>query len=282
MCKELLAGLADKILDGKRISTGESEALYQLPLFAAGSLADRRRERVVPGNEVGYIVDRIVNYSNRCVAGCSFCAFHADAGRLPAYDLGLDEILKKIGELVAVGGTQVMLQGGLHPEHGLSWYLELLQEVRRAFPAIYLHSFSPAEIVHISGREGLSYRALIARMQEVGLDSIPGASDVLVDEVRNRVSPRKCTRDQWREVMHAIADEGMVSSATLTYGLGRRWRSVLNISALFVRFRMRRMCFRPLFHGLFLLTIPRWQICLVRVEQTICRWLLLRVLFSIM
>lgn len=212
--------LTDKIFAGQRISAYEAEALYELPLFELGALADHRRRIAVPCEKVGYIVDRIINYTNRCVAGCSFCAFHADAGRVPAYDLTTDQILAKISELVAVGGTQVMLQGGLHPDHDLNWYLDLLRGVRCAYPDIYLHSFSPAEIVHIANRESLSYRALVASMRDAGLDSIPGASDVLVDAVRSSVSPRKCTREQWREVMHAISDEGMVSSATLTYGMG--------------------------------------------------------------
>ncbi len=215
-----MMSLENRVLSGARISEKDALGLFSLSVSTLGALGDFRRCEAVPHDRVGYIVDRIINYTNRCVARCDFCAFHAEAGSLPAYDLGVDEILSKVEELAANGGTQVMLQGGLHPSHDLSWYLELLTAVKNAFPNLYLHSFSPAEIVHIASRETLSYGELIGRMQAAGLDSIPGASDILVDAIRERVSPRKCTRNQWREVMRAIKENNMVSSATLTYGMG--------------------------------------------------------------
>ncbi len=212
--------LTQAILDGERISARDAIALFSLPLPTLGYLGDERRRRATPHDRVGYIVDRIINYTNRCVAKCAFCAFHAEAGALPAFDLDIDTILDKVAELADAGGTQVMLQGGLHPDHPLSWYLNLVRSVKRSFPSMHLHSFSPAEIVHIASREGIGYRDLIGQLQHAGLDSIPGASDLLVDSVRGRVSPNKCSREQWREVMLAVAASGMVSSATLTYGMG--------------------------------------------------------------
>ena len=210
----------EKIYAGKRITAAEAIELFGMALPELGALADARRRLAVPGEQVGYIVDRIINYSNRCVAGCDFCAFHAEAGVMPAYDLSVDDILEKVHELQTSGGTQVMLQGGLHPDHEFDWYLNLLRTVKRECPGIWLHSFSPAEVVHLAEREGMSYGAIIGAMKEAGLDSMPGASDVLVDDVRRRVSPRKCSRDQWREVMIALKENDMVSSATLTYGMG--------------------------------------------------------------
>jgi len=215
-----LEELTGSIRRGERIAPADAINLLSLPLPELGALGDIRRRRVEPHGNVGYIVDRIINYSNRCTAKCAFCAFHAEAGVLPEYDLSIESILEKVAELVEAGGTQVMLQGGLHPAHPLAWYLDLVKTVKAAFPRIHLHSFSPSEIVHIAGREHLDYTTLVGRLRAVGLDSIPGASDLLVDSVRSRVSPRKCTRDQWREVILAIADNGMVSSATMTYGMG--------------------------------------------------------------
>lgn len=212
--------LVDAIQAGERIGRDLALALFDLPLPLLGFLGDVRRRRVVPGEQVGYIVDRIINYTNRCAAKCAFCAFHAEAGTVPEYDLDVATILGKIDELVAVGGTQVMLQGGLHPEHDLCWYLDLIRTVKAQFPMIHLHSFSPAEVVHIAGREGMAYGALIGMMQDAGLDSIPGASDLLVDSVRQRVSPKKCSRDEWAAVIREIAAKGMFSSATMTYGMG--------------------------------------------------------------
>ncbi|MCK5801811.1 MAG: CofH family radical SAM protein [Lentisphaeria bacterium] len=211
--------LLDNIYAGERVSAADAVRLFELNLTELGAVADFRRRQAVPDERVGYIVDRIVNYSNRCVACCEFCAFHADAGMIAPYDLSFEEIIEKIGELVVGGGTQVMLQGGLHPDHPLDWYLDLLRCVKTSFPHIWLHSFSPAEIVHIAILEGMSHGEVIGRMKTAGLDSVPGASDLLVDSVRRRVSPRKCTRGQWREVMLALRDADMVSSATMTYGL---------------------------------------------------------------
>jgi cyclic dehypoxanthinyl futalosine synthase len=212
--------LREAVLDGSRLSASQALALFDLPVSTLGYLGDMRRKRVLPHERVGYIVDRIINYTNRCVAKCSFCAFHAEAGTLPEFDLDVPTILAKIEELVAVGGTQVMLQGGLHPNHDLNWYVDLIRSVKEHFPNIHLHSFSPAEIDHIAGREGMAYSQLIGLMQDAGLDSIPGASDLLVDSVRAQVSPNKCSRDVWATVIRAIADHGMFSSATMTYGMG--------------------------------------------------------------
>ncbi len=212
--------LLGKVRSGERLSGPEAVELYGWDLPWLGAAGDVRRRLAVPHERVGFIVDRIVNYSNRCEARCDFCAFHAEAGWVPAYDLGRDEILAKIAALAAAGGTQVMLQGGLHPQHDLAWYCQLLRAVRDAFPALHLHCFSPAEVVHLAAREGLSCTATIGHLKAAGLDSLPGASDLLVEAMRRRLSPRKCTREQWREVMHGVQENGLTSTATMTYGMG--------------------------------------------------------------
>ncbi|MCX8124696.1 MAG: radical SAM protein [Spirochaetes bacterium] len=212
--------IINAILDHRRIDSHDAEILFQCDIATLGPLADMRREKIVPGNEVGFVIDRIINYSNRCVAMCNFCAFHARAGKIPPYDLTMDEILQKIEELVAIGGTQVMLQGGLHPEYILPHYVDIVKTIKQHFPSIYLHSFSPSEIVHIAKQSNCSIDEVIGTLQNAGLDSIPGASDLLVDDVRNRVSPRKITVQQWCDVVRSIKRHGMHTTATMTYGMG--------------------------------------------------------------
>lgn len=212
--------LEHALLAGQRISVAEALPLFDWDLPRLGFLANLRRERVWPGPQVGFILDRIINYSNRCEAGCRFCAFHAKGGQIPAYDLGLDEILGKVSELVDAGGTQVMLQGGLHPEYPLQTYCDMARTIRQRFPSITLHSFSPAEIVHLARRESRSLDEIVAALKDAGVDSVPGASDLLVDRIRHAVSPRKCSVADWIAVMESLHRHGMKSSATMTYGMG--------------------------------------------------------------
>ncbi len=208
------------ILDRRRIDSDDAVSLYHYDIATLGRLADIRREQIVPGNEVGFVIDRIINYSNRCVAMCNFCAFHARAGKIPPYDLTMDEILKKIEELVAIGGTQVMLQGGLHPEYTLPRYVDMVKTIKEHFPFIYLHSFSPSEVVHIAKQSNSNIDEVVGALQTAGLDSIPGASDLLVDEIRRKVSPRKITVREWCDVVRSIKRHGMHTTATMTYGMG--------------------------------------------------------------
>ena len=208
------------IISRRRIDADDAVSLYHYDIATLGRLADLRREQIIPGNEVGLVIDRIINYSNRCVAMCNFCAFHARAGKIPPYDLTMDDILQKIDELVAIGGTQVMLQGGLHPEYTLQHYVDMVKTVKKHYPGIYLHSFSPSEVVHIARQSNCSIDEVIGSLQQAGLDSIPGASDLLVDEIRHKVSPRKITVQQWCDVVRSIKRHGMHTTATMTYGMG--------------------------------------------------------------
>ena len=212
--------LKEKIYAGQRIGPGEALELFRWPLIELGMAADFRRRLVAPGDKVGFIIDRIVNFTNICEATCAFCAFHARAGRIEPYELAIDEILAKVEELVAIGGTQVMLQGGLHPRHTLDTYLAMVRAVKGRFPEITLHSFSPAELVYIARRSGVALDEAIKGLRDAGLDSVPGASDLLVDRIRERVSPKKITRDEWCAVMDALCRHGLKSSATMTYGMG--------------------------------------------------------------
>ncbi len=212
--------LREKIAAGQRIGDDEARTLFTWDLLELGKAADRRRKAIYPSEEVGFIVDRIINFTNVCAAGCSFCAYHARAGRIDAYELELEDICRRVGELVEVGGSQIMLQGGLHPDYHLDYYVNLVRTVKERFPQIFIHSFSPAEIVHIARTCSLSIQEVVGALKEAGLDSVPGASDLLVDGIRKKVSPKKLSVAEWCDVMRVLCENGMKSSATMTYGMG--------------------------------------------------------------
>lgn len=212
--------LIEKVESGQRITAGEALSLFDYDLISLGKLADSSRRCNYPGEEVGVIVDRIVNYTNICDAKCAFCAFHAKADRIEPYELSMEDILQKVEGLVAGGGSQVMLQGGLHPENSLSKFVGMVGAVKKRYPDLFLHSFSPSEIIHIAKKEGLSLEKIVGELQRAGLDSIPGASDLLVPRLRGEVSPNKATVTEWQRVMEVLGSFGMKSSATMTYGMG--------------------------------------------------------------
>lgn len=215
-----MASINQKVETGQRISAEEAIQLFDLDLITLGQLADISRKHHFPGETVGFIIDRIINYTNKCEANCAFCAFHANAATIKPYELTLDEIMTKVDELVEAGGSQVMLQGGLHPKNTLDKFLEMVKTVKGKYPDLFLHSFSPSEIVHVSKKESVPVPKIIEQLKYAGLDSIPGASDLLVQRVRDKVSPNKATVHEWQDVIQAIADAGMKSSATMTYGMG--------------------------------------------------------------
>jgi cyclic dehypoxanthinyl futalosine synthase len=212
--------LKEKIFAGERISKEEALLLFQWDILDVGLAADYRRKLLVPPDDVGFIVDRIVNYTNRCEAKCHFCAYHARAGIIEPFELTIEDILFRVKELSDAGGSQVMLQGGIHPSYTLERYVAMLRAVKSNFPHIAIHSFSPAEIWHLAKRSGRPLDEVIHTLKDAGLDSVPGASDVLVDRVRNCVSPAKISVGQWCDVMRALARCGLKSSATMTYGMG--------------------------------------------------------------
>jgi len=212
--------LKQKIYGGRRISLEEALALFQWDLIELGEAGDMRRKLVFPQEEVGFIVDRIINFTNICAAACNFCAYHARANLIKPFELTQEEIFAKIEELILLKGTQVMLQGGLHPDYTLDTYVSMVRNVKKRFPRIYLHSFSPCEIAHMAEKSLVSIDEAIFKLKNAGLDSVPGASDLLVDRIRKKVSPRKIGKDIWCEVMFALHRHGMKSSATMTYGMG--------------------------------------------------------------
>ncbi|MEJ2656601.1 MAG: CofH family radical SAM protein [Desulfobacterales bacterium] len=212
--------LYHKIYQGERITSSEALELFSWDIIDLGNAGDMRRKVAFPEERVGFIIDRIINFTNICEAACAFCAFHARANLIEPYELTMEDILSKVKELLDAGGTQVMLQGGLHPDYTLSKYVDMVTSVKKQFPDIYLHSFSPSEVVHISRKSALPVDDVVKALKEAGLDSVPGASDLLVDRIRTKVSPKKTTVDEWRKVMGALYRNNMLSSATMTYGMG--------------------------------------------------------------
>jgi cyclic dehypoxanthinyl futalosine synthase len=188
-------------------------------LLQLGRLADGIRKRLHPDNLVTFVVDRNVNYTNICESKCKFCAFYRDQGAADAYLLAEEDIFAKIEELIAVGGTQLLMQGGLHPDLGIDWFEQLFGKIRERFPQLQNHSLSPAEITQIAAISRLSLRETVRRLKAAGLDSIPGGgAEILVDRVRQEISPRKIGWSGWAEVMREAALAGMPTTATMMFG----------------------------------------------------------------
>ena len=213
--------LAGKVSSGGRITAAEALALYQhAPTHALGRLADEIRRRKHPDRTVTYVIDRNVNYTNVCVAKCNFCAFYRDVGSREGYVLGFDEIFRKIDETIAVGGVQLLLQGGHNPDLPLSWYEDLFRSIKQRYPQFRLHALSPPEVIHISRMSQLSVPEVIDRLMAAGLDSIPGGgAEILVDRVRRLLHCYgKATSDEWIGVMRHAHRRGLRTTATMMYG----------------------------------------------------------------
>jgi cyclic dehypoxanthinyl futalosine synthase len=216
----MLKSITGKIDNGKPLN--RKEALWLLTsaeLIDAGKLADGIRRRMHPDNLVTFVVDRNVNYTNICESKCKFCAFYRHQGAVDAYLLAGEEIYRKIRELVDIGGTQLLMQGGLHPGLGIEWFEQLFHEIKRRFPMVQNHSLSPAEITQISRISQLTVPETLLRLKEAGLDSIPGGgAEILVDRVRKAISPRKIGWKGWATVMCEAAALGMPTTATMMFG----------------------------------------------------------------
>ena len=188
-------------------------------LLTLGKMADGIRKRLHPDGVVTFVVDRNVNYTNVCESKCRFCAFYRDHGADDSYLLDGEEIYRKIEELAAAGGTQLLMQGGLHPELKIDWFEQLFREIKRRFPRVQNHSLSPAEITHIARISDLAMPETLRRLHEAGLDSVPGGgAEILVDTVRNNISPNKIGWQGWAAVMKEAARLGMPTTATMMFG----------------------------------------------------------------
>ena len=216
-----LNGLQARIESGGRVDAEEARLMYRdAPTWWLARMADLVRRRKHPDGVVTYIIDRNVNYTNVCVARCSFCAFYRPVGHTEGYVLGFDEIYRKIEETIALGGGQLLLQGGHNPDLPLTWYEDLFRGVKTRYPGFRLHALSPPEVVHLSRMSRLPVRDVIARLVAVGLDSIPGGgAEILVDRVRRILNCyNKATSDEWLDVMRQAHRAGLRTTATMMYG----------------------------------------------------------------
>ncbi len=217
----MIQGIAQKVLAGGRVDAGEALALYrQAPTHLLGRLADAIRARKHPDRIVTYIIDRNVNYTNVCVARCNFCAFYRPVGAADGYVLGFDEIFRKIDETIALGGNQLLLQGGHNPDLPLQWYEDLFRAVKARYPTFKLHALSPPEVLHIARLGHLTAATVIDRLVAAGLDSIPGGgAEILVDRVRKLLNCySKASSDEWLDVMAQAHRAGLRTTATMMYG----------------------------------------------------------------
>src|SRR6202162_5060566 len=218
--------VVERVLDGERITAEDAMELYRLPLGELGQLADHRRQKAKAdafngrGNQiVTYIVDRNINYTNVCNVYCKFCAFYRTERDEDHYVLSFEQIDQKFDELSAVGGVQILMQGGHHPKLPFAWYIDLLHHIREKYPHINIHGFSPPEFQHFAETFRMPLREVISQFKNAGLGSIPGGGgEILVGRVRKRSSPWKINSDEWLEVMHVAHELGLKSSATMMFG----------------------------------------------------------------
>lgn len=206
-------------LEGPRLGEDAARELFNSKdILSIGAAADEVRRQLHPHGRVTYVVDRNINYTNVCVSECSFCAFHRPVGDAEAYVLSREELADKIKETVALGGTQILIQGGLHPDLRLDFYCDMLRFIKKEF-GVHVHGFSPPEIIHFARLEGASAADVISRLRSAGLDTIPGGgAEILSDRVRAEISPHKCTAREWLDVMRTAHEMGMRTTATMMFG----------------------------------------------------------------
>lgn len=213
--------IAGKVRNGQRVERAEAFELYlHAPTSLLGQLADGIRARKHPDRIVTYIIDRNVNYTNICVARCNFCAFYRPVGSAEGYVLGFEEIFRKIDETIALGGGQLLLQGGHNPDLPIGWYEDLFRAVKARYPGFKLHALSPPEVIHLTRTSRLSIAQVIERLVDAGLDSIPGGgAEILVDRVRKILNCyNKATAGEWLDVMRHAHRAGLRTTATMMYG----------------------------------------------------------------
>jgi cyclic dehypoxanthinyl futalosine synthase len=201
-------------------------------LIGIGMEADAARRKLHPDGVVTYIIDRNINYTNYCTEYCTFCAFYRPLKGPKAkegYILDFETIYEKIGETVALGGTGVLMQGGLHPDLKIDWHEQMLRGIKQRYPKIHLHCYSASEIIAIAEYSGLTIRDTISRLRDAGLDSIPGGgAEILDDEVRHRIARLKCLTEDWLNVHRTAHRLGMRTTATMMFGVGEKIEHRIN------------------------------------------------------
>ncbi len=216
----MIAKLLEKSVAGERLTPEEGLALTECnDLALLGSAANAVTRRLHPESYRTYNIDRNINYTNVCTAVCNFCAFYRGPKDPEGYVLDRAELLEKIRETVALGGDQILLQGGLHPKYKLDWYEEMLSDIKSHFPQLNIHGFSPPEIYHFTKVNNCSLEEVLTRLKAAGLGSLPGGgAEILVDRVRDAITRGKVNSDNWLEVMRVWHQLGGKSSATMMFG----------------------------------------------------------------
>ena len=214
-----MKSLLKKASAGKRVTKEEGIRVFEeADISSLGRAADELRGRLHPEGIVSFVVDRNINYTNVCVNKCRFCAFYRDESAPDAYLLSPRQVHKKIKETIELGGTQILIQGGLHPGLKVDFYEKLFSGIKKKFK-INIHGLSPAEVKHIARQSGLEVKETLLRLKASGLDSVPGGgAEILVDSVRGEVSPKKISYEGWREVMLTAQELSMPTSATMMFG----------------------------------------------------------------
>ena len=217
-----LQAVLDRAAVGGRITPAEALALYtDAPLHALGRAADAVRRRRYPDGIATYLIDRNINYTNVCVTACKFCAFYRPPKSEEGWVRDLDEILRRCGEAVELGATQIMLQGGHHPEFGVEYYERMFAAIKAAYPSLTLHSLGASEVAHMAGVSGVPVKAAIRRIRAAGLDSFAGAgAEILVARPRTAIAPLKESGERWLEIMETAHGLGVESTATFMMGTG--------------------------------------------------------------
>jgi cyclic dehypoxanthinyl futalosine synthase len=214
-----IENITRKVMENSRLGSDDGLALLRnADLLTLGELAASVRRRLHPDRQVTFIVDRNINYTNVCVNKCKFCAFYREAGSPEAYILTKDEIFRKIEETIALGGTQILMQGGVHPDLGIEYFEDLFSAIKSRYN-IQVHSLSPSEISYVARKAKISVADALKRLKASGLDSIPGGgAEILVDRVREQVSPNKIRWRDWMDVMKEAHLLGMPTTATMMFG----------------------------------------------------------------
>ncbi len=209
----------ERVCFQKRMSFEDGVNLFgSHDLIGLGAAADRTCCELHPEGYRTYVVDRNINYTNVCTAGCTFCAFYRNKGSKDSYVLPKEEIFRKIEETLSLGGTQILMQGGLHPDLKIDYYVDLLRSIKGRFD-IHIHSFSPPEIIHFSALNGMPIKEVLSLLKNAGLDTIPGGgAEILTDRCRGKLSPHKCSSDEWIQVMREAHMLGMKSTVTMMFG----------------------------------------------------------------
>lgn len=212
--------------DELRLSIEEASEIYEnAPLHELTMAADIRRKKLHPDGKVTYLVDRNVNYTNVCTINCQFCSFYRPPGHDETYTQSFEEISQRINELEDIGGSRILMQGGVNPDLEFSWYLDLISYLVKNHPNIHLDCFSPIEIEGIAEVSGMTTLEVLTQLQAVGLHGLPGGgAEMLVEEVRKDISPKKGNPDNWLRVMQEAQSLGLTTSATNVFGFGETLR----------------------------------------------------------